>query len=48
MSSCLKIQFGLITLGKSGMKKNAAMAIGTDMIASIVKIHRHPGKPLTP
>jgi len=30
------------------MKKNAAMAIGREMTASMVKIQRHPGIPDLP
>lgn len=45
ISSCLKIHPGLITLGRSGIKKKAAIAIGKEMTASMVKIQRHPGIP---
>jgi hypothetical protein len=45
ISAWANIQFGLISHGRSGMKKNAQVATGKLMTASMMKIQRHPGRP---
>lgn len=37
--SWVKIQFGLMLQGRSGMKKKAQTAMGMEMTASMIKIH---------